>query len=139
MVDRAHPDDEAARLRRELEAVTPSERLDYLAALPPERQNRFKRILSRDEIKKLNDHIDRLLRQRAKPTYESWIADARAGRASSPDAMIEALRENASRLRPRDAQWIERISETAGGRSFSKKQEAVIRGIYERYFGSQAS
>ena len=34
------------------------------------------------DIKKLNDHLDRLARQRAAPSYEKWIAEARAGRAT---------------------------------------------------------
>jgi len=128
---------DADQLRRELEAIAPAERLDYLASLPPDRLALFKRLLSRDEVRKLNQHIDRVTRRRAKPSYESWLAEARAGRASSPDAMVEALKERADRLRPSDALWIDRITTTASAGSYSKRQEAVIRGIYERYFGAQ--
>jgi len=117
--------------------VPREKRLDYLADLPPDRQTLFKRILPREDIKKLNDHINRLTRKRATPTYETWLADARAGRASSPDAMIEVLRENAARLRPQDSTWITRITDTASAGAFSRRQEEVIRAIYARYFGSQ--
>jgi hypothetical protein len=129
--------DQTAALRKELEAVPKPERLDYLANLPRDRQASFKRILSPEELKKLNEHIDRLVRQRSKPTYETWIAEARAGRASSTDAMIEVLREENHRLRPQDALWISRISETASAGSYSRRQQEVIGAIYDRYFGSQ--
>ena len=126
-------------LRRELEAIPRPERLAYLAGLPSDRLVAFKRLLSRDEVRKLNQHIDRETRRRAKPTYESWLAEARAGRASSPDAMVEVLRECADRIRPRDALWLDRITTTASAGSYSKKQAAVIRGIYERYFGAHGA
>ncbi len=51
--------------------------------------------------------------------------------------MVEVLRERADRLRPQDALWLDRITTTASAGSYSKRQEAVIRGIYERYFGAQ--
>jgi hypothetical protein len=123
------------KLRAELEEIPRAERLDYLAALPADRLAAFKRVLSPGEVRKLNQHIDRATRRRAEPTYESWLAEARAGRATSPDAMVEVLRERAERLRPQDALWIDRIATTASAGSYSKKQAAVIRGIYERYFG----
>ena len=121
-------------LRRELESIPPGERLDYLANLPPERQNAFKRILPRADLQKLNLHIDRLARQRRKPTLESWLADARDGRASTPEAMIEVLREVSDRLRPKDLEWIQRIETTAAAGGLSKRQQDVIRSIYARYF-----
>ena len=127
-------DDETARLRKELEAIPREGRLDYLAGLPPERQAPFKRILPREDLRKLNRHIDRLARQRAAPSYEKWIAEARTGRAATPDAMVEALLEVKDRLRPQDATWIDRITDTASAGSFSKRQEQVIRAIYARYF-----
>lgn len=130
-------DKERERLRRELEAVPKSERLDYLAGLPAERRLSFKRILPREDIKKLNSHMDRLTRRRATPSYETWIAEARAGRASSPDAMVEVLGEQLDRLRPQDSTWIRRITDTSSGGAYSKRQEEVIRAIYTRYFGSQ--
>ncbi|MHC4993064.1 MAG: hypothetical protein ACYTGC_18990 [Planctomycetota bacterium] len=132
-------DVERARLSKELEAIPRSERLDFLANLPPDRRARFKRILPREDIKKLNDHLDRLVRKRATPTAETWLAEARAGRASSPDAMVEVLQEQLERLRPQDATWIRRISDTASGGAYSKRQEEVIRAIYARYFGAQGS
>ena len=131
-------DDELALLRKELEAVPKPDRLDFLASLPPDRQVRFKRILAREDIKKLNSHMDRLVRQRSAPSYEKWIAQARAGCATSPDAMVEVLQEQAERLRPQDSIWISRITETASAGAYSKRQEQVIRAIYSRYFGSQS-
>jgi hypothetical protein len=123
-----------AALRRELEAIPRAERLDWLAGLPRQRQTAFKRILPRDDLARLNRRIDDLERQRRIPTVESWLADARAGRANSPDAMIEVLKEVAGRLRPQDAQWIGRIETTASAGGYSKRQRAVIEGIYARYF-----
>ena len=135
-----HPDpNDLARLREELQAVPKPQRLDFLADLPPARQAVFKRILSREDIRKLNEHLDRRVRTRARPSYEVWIAEARAGRATTPDAMIEVLSESTDRMRPEDAAWIKRITLTASGRSFTKRQEQVIRGIYARYYGPQAS
>lgn len=127
-------DDERARLLEELQAIPKGERLEYLAGLPTDRRAQFKRILPREDIKKLNDHVDRQLRRRSLPTYESWIADARAGRATTPDAMVDVLLEQPDRLRPQDLTWIRRITETASAGSYSKRQEAVIRAIYARYF-----
>lgn len=135
---RPNPDD-PARLRAELEAIPKSQRMTYLADLPPARQAAFKRLLSPADIKKLNAHIDGRLKQAATPTHAKWIAEARAGRATSPDAMIEVLRENAARLRPQDAQWIDRIVAGAAGRSFSAKQEGVIRAIYARYYDQRGT
>jgi hypothetical protein len=131
-------DHERTRLLEELQAVPRGQRIEYLAGLPPERRTAFKRILPRDDIRKLNDHIDRLRRRRAIPTHESWLADARAGRAASPDAMVEVLREKLDQLRPQDALWIKRITDTASAGSYSKRQEEVIRGIYARYFDPRA-
>ncbi|MHC5003460.1 MAG: hypothetical protein ACYTJ0_10085 [Planctomycetota bacterium] len=132
-------DADRARLLKELQAVPKAERLDYLAGLPPERRAEFKRILPREDIRKLTSHMDRLVRQRSAPSYETWIADARAGRASSADAMVEVLREALDRLRPQDATWIRRITDTSPGGSYSKRQEEVIRAIYARYFGRERS
>ena len=110
------------------------ERLDYLAALPADRQAKFRRILPREDVKKLNNHIDRMLRRRAAPSREQWLADARAGKASSPDAMVEVLLELGEKLRPQDASWISRITATASAGAYSRRQQDVIRGIYTRYF-----
>jgi hypothetical protein len=126
--------DDPNALRRELAAIPPDERLDYLAGLPADRQVAFKRILPRADLAKLNAHLDRLARLRRKPTLESWLADARDGRASTPEAMIEVLREMGDKLRPKDAEWIRRIETTASAGGFSKKQQEVIRAIYARYF-----
>lgn len=126
--------DEDDALRKELEAVPREDRLDFLAGLPRERQVRFKRILPPGDITKLIEHIDRQVARRAKPSYETWLAEARAGRAANPDAMIEALREIAAKLRPQDAMWISRIADTASAGSYSSRQEQVIRSIYARYF-----
>ena len=105
-------DDDAA-LRAELEAIARKDRLTYLAGLPAERQMLFRRILPMEDIRKLNQRVDLLERERRKPTLESWLADARAGRAATPEAMVEVLKELADRLRPQDADWIRRIDETA--------------------------
>lgn len=125
---------ENAALRERLAAIPKNERLDFLANLPREELVRFKRILPKEDLRKLTDHIDRLLRASRKPTLESWLAEARAGRASTPEAMVEVLREAAHRLRPQDAIWLRRIDETAAAGGFSRRQQQVIRGIYERYF-----
>ena len=127
-------DDERAVLRRRLEAVPPGERLDYLAGLPREELTRFKRILLPEDLKKLMRHIDLLVRQRRTPTVESWLADARAGRAATPEAMVAVLREIVARMRPQDADWIRRMDETAAAGGFSKRQREVIGAIYARYF-----
>jgi Mg/Co/Ni transporter MgtE len=127
-------DHENAALRQELEAIPREDRLDYLAKLPPDRQARFKRILPKEDLAKLNQHIDRLVRKQRTPTLESWLADARAGRASTPEAMVEVLREVSDRLRPQDAAWIQRIDATASAGGFSKRQRDVIHAIYARYF-----
>ena len=126
--------DQDAALRKELEAVPTGKRLDYLAALSPERLREFKRILPQDDVKTLNRHVDLLAAKRKKPTLDSWLADARAGKAATPEAMVEVLREVFDKLRPQDVEWIKRIDATAAAGSFSKRQQAVIRGIYERYF-----
>lgn len=128
---------DAPSLLRELEGVPREERLAYLAGLPPERQAAFRRIMPRADVEKLNEFIDRTRRQEARPTYDKWIAEARAGRARSPDAMIEVLREVSDRLRPQDALWVSRISDSTTGRSFSKKEAGVIQGIYARYFRAE--
>ena len=122
------------KLIDELTAVPKHERLRYLAALPEARLRAFKQIMPPADIKKLNDHIDRALKKAAEPSYEKWIAEARAGRASTPDAMIEALREIEGKLKPQDALWVSRITDTASAGGFSRKQTAVITGIYARYF-----
>ena len=85
-------DDEQAALRQTLEAVAPAKRLDYLAGLPREELARYKRILPPDDLKKLMQHIDLLVRRKRAPTVESWLADARAGQAATPEAMVEVLR-----------------------------------------------
>ena len=64
-------DDERARLLEELQAIPKSDRLEYLASLPPDRRATFKRVLPREDIKKLNSHIDRLVRQRRPRTTRS--------------------------------------------------------------------
>lgn len=117
-----------------LQSIPAEERLDYLADLPRSEFMRFKRVLSPADLAKVNQHIATRKRDAAKPTLESWLADARAGRASTPDAMIAVLREIQDRLRPQDATWIKRIEDTAAAGSYSQKQRAVIAGIYERYF-----
>lgn len=114
--------DPQAALRRELEAVPAAERLDYLAALPRERLVAFKRILSRDDVAKLNAHIDRQVAKRHAPTLENWLAAARAGNAETPEAMVEVLREIIDRLSTADAGWIRRIEETSGAVGYSRKQ-----------------
>jgi hypothetical protein len=48
--------------------------------------------------------------------------------------MVEALREVLEKIRPQDAAWIRRIEETASAGGYSKRQAAVIEGIYRRYF-----
>ena len=126
--------DDKAALRRALEAVPPGERLDFLAGLPREELMRYKRILPPDDLKKVNQHSDLLVRRQRTPTVESWLADARAGRAATPEAMVEVLREVLDRLRPQDADWVRRIDETAAAGGFSKRQRAVIGAIYTRYF-----
>ena len=128
-------DRETQALIAEIQAIPKPQRVAYLADLPEARQRALKRILGADDIRKLNDEITR--RKTVRPKLQSrdeWLADARAGRASSIDAMIEVLREVREKLRPNDAQWVSRIDETAKGRSFSRKQKAVIEGIYKRYF-----
>ncbi|MEM7210318.1 MAG: hypothetical protein AAF479_00280 [Pseudomonadota bacterium] len=131
-------DRELAALREELESVPKNERLDYLANLPREQLERYRRLLPPTDRKKLNEHMDRLMKKRDTPTYESWLAEAVAGRASTTDAKMEALRVHVERLRPQDATWVRRIDETASAGGFTPKQAAVIEGIYARYFGSQA-
>ena len=74
------------------------------------------------------------MRQAKRPSVESWLADARAGHAATPEAMVEVLREVLDRLRPQDKQWIERIDRTAAAGSFSKRQREVIGAIYAKYF-----
>lgn len=122
------------RLRQKLQSIPAPERLDFLADLPAAEQVQYKRILGPDDVKKLNAHIDRRRRDAKKVTVESWLAEARAGRATTPDAMVEVLREVFDRLRPQDADWIRRIDATASAGSFSKRQREVISGIYARYF-----
>lgn len=122
------------RLVADLQAIPREKRMDWLADLPPDRLAEYRRILPRDDLAKLNRHIEGRIRDARRPTLESWKEDARAGRATSVDAMITVLREVRDRLRPTDAQWIDRIEKTAAGRSYSRKQEATIRGIYARYF-----
>lgn len=127
-------DRERERLMAELVAQPKERRLDWLADLPRDRLQQYKRILGREDIRKLNEHIDRRIAASKAPTVESWLAEARAGKATSPDAMIEVLREIAPKLRDTDALWVDRIATTAAGRSFSRKQLATLRGIYARYF-----
>ena len=131
-------DRERDALIQELQAIPKPERLDYLARLPEERQRAFKRILPPDDIRKLNDAITRAKTKPKVMTTEAWLAEARAGKATSVDAMIGVLREIEARLRPQDLQWISRIEETAKGRSFSRKQAAVIERMYRRYFRDDA-
>ncbi len=126
------------KLIAELQAVPKPERLTWLAALPEQQQRAYKQILPAADVRKLNDTIIRLRQKPKVMSREVWITEARAGRATSEDAMIEVLREVADKLRPRDAQWISRIESSVAGRSFSRKQAAVIRGIYERYFDQAA-
>ena len=123
-------------LRSELEAIPREDRLEFLANLPRDRQVAFKRILPPDAIEKLIAHLNRRVQRSKVPSREQWLAEARAGRAASPDAMIEVLLASDTKLRPKDAMWIKRIADTAAAGAFSRKQEEVIRSIYARYFGS---
>jgi hypothetical protein len=126
--------DEQARRLAALQAIPKADRLDFLAGLPEAEQAAFKRLMAPADIKKLNDHIDRGLRQRAKPSVENWLAEARAGRATSTDAMVDVLKEIETRLRPQDQLWLRRLTESSPGGLFSKRQANVIRSIYRRYF-----
>jgi predicted transcriptional regulator len=128
------PADAQAALRRELESIPAAERLDYLADLPRERLAAFRRALTRDELAKLNAHLDRQVARRHAPTLENWLAAARAGNAETPEAMVEVLREILDRLAPPDRTWIDRIEKTSGAVGYSKRQRAVIAGIYAKYF-----
>lgn len=120
----------------ELTAVPKEQRLAWLADLPEERRASFRALMAPEDVRKLNQFIAAQAVERKKPTVDSWLADARAGEATSPDAMIQVLREVADRLRPADLQWLDRMERTAAGRSWSRKQSATITGIYRRYFGS---
>ena len=122
------------QLRAELEAVPRGERLAWLADLPAARLALFKRLLPAADKKKLNEFIDLRLRERARPSVKSWLADARAGKATSVDAMVDVLREAAERLRPNDRTWLERITTSAPGGNYSRRQCDVIRSLYARYF-----
>ncbi len=128
------PDPDEAALRERLAAIPRAARLDFLANLPRDEQVRYRRILPPEDVRKLTEHVDRLVRARRRPTLESWLAEARAGRATTPEAMVEVLREAFDSLRPQDAAWIRRMDETASASGFSKRQQQVIRAIYERYF-----
>ncbi|MCA9296250.1 MAG: hypothetical protein KC983_07020 [Phycisphaerales bacterium] len=122
------------KLRDELAAIVAGDRLAYLADLPASRLAEFKRIMPPEDIRALNAFIDRRLRERAKPTVASWLAEARAGRTTSVDAMVDVLREVADRLRPQDATWLKRITEDAPGGNYSRRQAETLRSIYARYF-----
>lgn len=128
--------DARGRLIEELTAVPRASRLAWLADLPEERRAAFRAIMPPDDARKLNQYIAAQAAERKKPSVDSWLAEARAGEATSPDAMIQVLREIADRLRPSDLQWLDRIERTAAGRSWSRKQAATVTGIYRRYFGS---
>jgi hypothetical protein len=136
MSARTPSDAERQRMLEELAAVPRPERLAWLAGLPDDRLSAFRRILAPADQAKLD--ALRLAKARAakQPTLTSWLEDARAGRATTPDAMIEVLLEIRERLRPNDALWVDRIQRSTAGRGYSRKQAALIKGVYERYYGS---
>jgi len=121
-------------LRKQLEDLPRTERLPFLAALPRDEQTAFKRLLSPEDRAALNAYIDAKRREAARPTVESWLEEARQGRATSVDAMVDVLTESISRLRETDAVWIRRITADCPGGHYSRRQEEVLRSIYRRYF-----
>ena len=136
MSARTPSDAERQRMLEELAAVPKPERLAWLSELPDDRLSAFRRILAPADQAKLD--ALRLAKARAakQPTLTGWLEDARAGRATTPDAMIEVLLEIRERLRPADALWVDRIQRSTAGRGYSRKQAALIKGVYERYYGS---
>jgi len=136
-ISSAKPKDHSG-LMDELAAIPRENRMDWLASLPMERQNRFKAMLSREDVAKLNKHIEFRLREARKPDRESWLAEARAGKATSVEAMMEVLSEVEEKLRDGDAAWIRRLREGSPGGAFSRKQDDTIRSIYRRYFDQGA-
>ncbi|MHC4908566.1 MAG: hypothetical protein ACYTF9_02445, partial [Planctomycetota bacterium] len=107
------------------------QRMDFLADLPRDELAKFKRLLPPEDIKKLNRHIDLRVKQAKRPTVESWLADARAGKATTTEAMVEVLGEITYRLHAQDVTWLRRLKDVAAP---SRKQSDVIRRMYRKYF-----
>jgi DNA-binding TFAR19-related protein (PDSD5 family) len=136
MTARMPGEQEKQRMLAELAAIDRPARLAWLADLPAERRDAFRRILPPADREKLDAVVLAKAKQARQPGPNAWLEEARAGRATSPDAMIEVLLEIRGRLRPNDAVWIDRIRQSTAGRGYSRKQAAVLAGIYERYYGS---
>ena len=136
MAGRMPSEDEKQRMLAELSAIPRPERLAWLAGLPEDRRSSFRRILPAPDQAKLDAMVLAKVREAKRPTLAGWLEEARAGRATTPDAMIEVLAEIRAKLRPNDALWLDRIQRSTAGRGYSRKQAALVKGIYERYYGS---
>jgi hypothetical protein len=124
--------------KRELEAIAPEARLEFLASQPRERQAMFKRILSPQDREKLSKHLLAKARPAAAPGSHAALMDAaRNGMATTHGYMVEALLEVAGKLRPQDLSWIKTIDRSSvefNHVGYSARQGQVICDIYRRYF-----
>ncbi len=136
MTERMPSEAERRRMLEELAAIPRPERLAWMAALPDERRAAYRRILGPEDRRKLDQLMLARAREARRPSLTGWLEEARAGRATSPDAMIEVLLEIRDRLRPNDARWVDRIRRSTAGRGYSRKQAALIKDLYARYYGS---